>query len=109
MSSSAAEMNTCSISVEPMPSMSLTPVASWNSRQVDSGRDRAPQTPQALDATGAQHGAVRGGGGEADRDAVAFDDVGQFVGGGLLDEQRGRAGPQREHDQPAQPEGERQR
>jgi hypothetical protein len=38
MSTSAADTNTCSISVEPMPSISLMPVASWKACQVASGR-----------------------------------------------------------------------
>ena len=38
ISSSAAEMKMCSISVDPMPSMILTPVASWNAFQVATGR-----------------------------------------------------------------------
>ena len=44
MSSSAAAMNTCSISVEPMPSMIAMPVAWWNSSHTDFGRCSPAET-----------------------------------------------------------------
>ena len=109
MSSPAAEMKMCSISVAPMPSMISTPVASRNASHVAFGRcspaetafrrrrDRLPRR---------EHRLVRRGRGEADGHAVLVDQVRELDRRRLLDEQRRRAGVQREQQHAAQPEGE---
>ena len=105
----------CSISVAPMPSMILTPVASWNACQVGHGQVLAGghAAPQASTSSGRrlarEHRPVRRRGGEADRHPVLRDVVGQLVRRRLLDQQRRGADAQREHHEAAEPERERQR
>ena len=77
--------------------------------QVLPGRHAGAQAAQPLRLAGGEHGAVGGRRGEDHRHAVLGDQVGQLARGGLLHQQGRGAGAQREHHQPAEPEGERQR
>jgi hypothetical protein len=77
--------------------------------QVLPGRHRAPDAGEQVLAAVAQHGPVAGGGGEDDGRPVPRHRLGQLHRRGLLDEQHRGAHPQREDQQAAEAEGERQR
>ena len=87
----------------------LAEVLPDRSGQVLAGRDAAPQVLQGRGLARGQHGPVGGGRGGQHGHAVGRDRVGQFGRGGALDEQRRRAGAQREQQQAAEPVGEAER
>ncbi len=78
-------------------------------RQRLAGGDAAPQGGQLRGLAGGEHRPVGHRRGGQHGDLVRGDQVGEFVRGGPLDEQRRRADPQREDDEGAEAEGEGQR
>ena len=114
MSSSAAEMKMCSISVAPMPSMMRSPVASWTSRQTDAGSAspaetarRRPASRSAWPAASIARYAV----GAVNRTVTPCSATASASTSGVarLQQQHARAHAQREDHQAAEAEGEADR
>ena len=109
ISSSVAAMKMCSISVAPIPSMSLIPVP-FQASKVALGSGSPAETHLRRDDVVAfelaQHGAVGGGRREADGGLVLRDGGQQLVRSRFLEQHGGRADVHGEQHDPAEPEGE---
>ena len=105
----------CSISVAPMPSRILMPVAACQASKVAFGRVSPAETHLRSDEMScsrelAEHRAVGGRRGEADGGAViARSAASRSSGPALLQQDRGGADAQREQHEAAEPEGEGER
>lgn len=103
----------CSSSVAPMPLMMRIPVASCQARQVAAGRFSPAETHRRSDESvpvgAVEERSVRGRGGEQDGHPVLGDRGQQLPRPRVFEQQRRGAGPQREDDEPAEPERETER
>ncbi len=95
--------------VDDAQSGALEPGVPGGRGQVLARRHAPPQRGDVVPVQLVEHRAVGGRGGEQHGDAVFGDRGQQLPGARLLEQQGARPGPQREDDEPAEPEGEAER